>query len=56
MAVSPEELDAKKRSLTLANVLSVEGSNFVGSEERDKKSMLDKMVRGFTVSSLCNKK
>ncbi|KAL1211581.1 U11/U12 small nuclear ribonucleoprotein 48 kDa protein [Cardamine amara subsp. amara] len=51
-AVNFSELDGKKRTLTLPNVLSVECSDFVGSNDKEKKSMLEKWL-GVLPSDLC---
>jgi U11/U12 small nuclear ribonucleoprotein SNRNP48 len=51
-AVKFSELDGKKRTLTLPHVLSVECSDFVGSDEKVKKIVLDKCL-GVLPSDLC---
>lgn len=51
-AVNFPELDGKKRTLTLPSVLSVECSDFVGYDEKEKKSMLEKWL-GVLPSDIC---
>ncbi|EFH60689.1 hypothetical protein ARALYDRAFT_477678 [Arabidopsis lyrata subsp. lyrata] len=51
-AVNFSELDGKKPTLTLPNVLSVECNDFVVSDEKEKGSMLDKWL-GILPSDLC---
>lgn len=50
--VNFSELDGRKRTLTLPSVLSVECSDFVGSDEKGNKSMLDKWL-GLLPSDFC---
>ncbi|KFK39539.1 hypothetical protein AALP_AA3G257300 [Arabis alpina] len=54
-AVNFSELDCKKRTLTLPSVLSVECSDFVGSDEKEKKGVLEEGL-GILPSDFCGMK